>query len=144
MSTHEITSPVPVPAGGATQTSRRRAPWRSPRRALANSRWLPLPVVLAGTFMVVLDFFIVNVALPSMESDLGASAGAIEWVVAGYALTSAIFMITSARLGDRLGYRRAFCLGLALFTLASAACGAAGTPTELVVARLIQGMAAAL
>jgi EmrB/QacA subfamily drug resistance transporter len=94
--------------------------------------------------MVVLDFFIASVTLPSMQSELHAGVSAVEWVVAGYALTSAIFVITSGRLGDRLGYRRVFALGLALFTLASAACGAAATPTELVVARLIQGVSAAL
>ena len=111
---------------------------------MSSSRWLPLPVVLAGTFMVVLDFFIVNVALPSIQSRLHASDSAIEWVVAGYALTSAIFVISASRLGDRLGHRRMFSVGLALFTLASAACGAAATPLELVLARLLQGIAAAL
>jgi EmrB/QacA subfamily drug resistance transporter len=94
--------------------------------------------------MVVLDFFIVNVALPSMQSKLHASDSAIEWVVAGYALTSAIFVITAGRLGDRFGRRRLYSLGLALFTLASAGCGAAATPTQLVIARLVQGVAAAL
>ena len=84
-----------------------------------------LPIVLAGTFMVVLDFFIVNVALPSMQTSLNASSGALEWVAAGYGLTSAVFLITSARLGDRIGRRRVFSLGLALFTLSSVACGAA-------------------
>src|SRR5690348_3798384 len=112
-------------------------------RAL-RSRWAPLPVLLAGTCMVVLDFFIVNVALPSIQSELHASAGSIEWVVAGYALTSAVFLITGARLGDRFGRRRMFATGLALFTISSAACGAAATPTELVVARLVQGVSAAL
>src|ERR687888_1859435 len=92
-----------------------------------TSRWAALPVVLAGTFMVVLDFFIVNVALPSMQADLHAGSGAIEWVVAGYGLTSAVFHITAGRLGDQLGRRRIFSVGLALFTLASAACGLAGT-----------------
>jgi MFS family permease len=101
-------------------------------------------VVLAGTFMVVLDFFIVNVALPSMQSNLHASSGAIEWVVAGYAVTSAIFLITAGRLGDQLGRRQVFSWGLALFTLASGACGAAGTPAELVIARMVQGTGAAL
>jgi EmrB/QacA subfamily drug resistance transporter len=109
-----------------------------------SSQWLALPVVLAGTFMVVLDFFIVNVALPSMQSELRASDSAIEWVIAGYASTSAVFVITAGRLGDRFGRRRVFSLGLALFTLASAACGAAATPFELVIGRLLQGMAAAL
>jgi EmrB/QacA subfamily drug resistance transporter len=126
MTTQELTYAVPD-----------RARW-------TESRWLALPVVLAGTFMVVLDFFIVNVALPSMQSDLGASNTAIEWVVAGYALTSAIFVITAGRLGDRFGRRRMFSVGLALFTVASAACGAAGTPLELVLARLLQGVGAAL
>jgi EmrB/QacA subfamily drug resistance transporter len=94
--------------------------------------------------MVVLDFFIVNVALPSIQARLHAGNSAVEWVVAGYALSSAVFMISAGRLGDRLGHRRVFTLGLALFTLASAACGVAATPTELVLARLLQGVAAAL
>lgn len=126
MTTSEIASPAP------------------PRYPPSWSRWAPLPVVLAGTFMVVLDFFIVNVALPSIESRLHATDSAIEWVVAGYALTAAIFVITAGRLGDRFGHRRMFSLGLALFTLASAGCGAAATPLQLVVARLFQGVAAAL
>src|SRR6478736_4049554 len=108
------------------------------------NRRFALPVFLAGTFMVVLDFFIVNVALPAMQSNLGASDSAIEWVVAGYALTSAIFVIAAGRLGDRFGRRRVFSFGLALFTLASAWCGVAVTPFQLVLARLVQGVAAAL
>ncbi len=108
------------------------------------SRWAPLPIVLAGTFMVVLDFFIVNVALPSIQSSLSASSGAIEWIVAGYGLTTAILLITAARLGDRYGRRRVFSIGLALFTLSSAVCGLADTASVLVVARLMQGSAAAL
>ena len=109
MSTQSIPAVGPAPAAF------------SPTR----SHWLPLPVILAGTFMVVLDFFIVNVALPSMQARLHASNGAIEWVVAGYGLTTAVFLITGARLGDRLGRRRVFTIGLALFTLASAGCGLA-------------------
>lgn len=127
MSTHDFSLPSPVE-----------------RLSNAWSRWAPLAVVLAGTFMVVLDFFIVNVALPSIQMRLHASDGALEWVVAGYALTSAIFMISGGRLGDRLGHRRVFSLGLALFTLASCACGIATTPAQLVIARLLQGVAAAL
>jgi len=129
MSTHDIAS-TPI---GLSRGSR-----------LSTSRWAPLPVVLAGTFMVVLDFFIVNVALPSIQSDLHAASGAIEWVVAGYALTSAVFLITAGRLGDRYGRRRMFSWGLALFTLASTACGVASTPTQLVIARLAQGIGGAL
>jgi MFS family permease len=93
--------------------------------------------------MVVLDFFIVNVALPSMQTDLHASAGSVEWVVAGYSLTSAVFLITGSRLGDRYGRRLLFAVGLALFTLASAGCGLAPSATALVVARLAQGVGAA-
>jgi MFS family permease len=107
-------------------------------------RWLPLRVLLAGTFMIVLDFFIVNVALPSMSTDLHASASAVEWVLAGYGLTLATFLVTAGRLGDRIGRRRMFVIGLGLFTLASVACGAASTPSALIAARLLQGFAAAL
>src|ERR1041384_694155 len=93
------------------------------RRAVGSwSRWAALPVVLAGTFMVVLDFFIVNVAMPTMQSDLHAGANAIEWVVAGYGLAFAAGLITGGRLGDQLGRRRMFTIGLALFVLTSAAC----------------------
>ena len=114
------------------------------RASLLAGHWAPLPVVLAGTFMVVLDFFVVNVALPSMQSDLHASDGAIEWVVAGYALTSAVLLITAGRLGDQFGRRKVFSLGLALFTLASLVCGVAGSAEMLVAARLLQGAAAAI
>jgi EmrB/QacA subfamily drug resistance transporter len=113
------------------------------RRARAG-RWAPLPIVLAGTFMVVLDFFIVNVALPSIDASLHTSSSALVWVAAGYGLTAAVFLITGGRLGDRYGRRRIFSLGLGLFTLASGVCGAASTPTMLVGARLVQGAAASL
>src|SRR3954452_14331570 len=115
-----------------------------PLPRLATSRWAALPVVLAGTFMVVLDFFIVNVAMPAMQADLHAGTGAIEWVVAGYGLTFATLLITAGRLGDRYGRRRMFALGMGLFTLASAACGLATGPAMLVAARVAQGAAAAL
>jgi EmrB/QacA subfamily drug resistance transporter len=107
-------------------------------------RWASLPVILAGTFMVVLDFFIVNVALPSLQSHLHASNSSVEWVVAGYGLTTAVLLITGARLGDRWGRRRVFTAGLALFTVSSAACGVATSPGMLVVSRLVQGAAGAL
>ncbi len=125
-------------------TSTLTAPALPPFARARASRWAALPIVLAGTFMVVLDFFIVNVALPSMQADLHAGSGSIVWVVAGYSLTAAVLLITAARLGDRFGRRRLFSLGLALFTLASAACGAAAGPTALVLARLVQGASAAM
>src|SRR3954466_5854110 len=99
-----------------------------------QTQWKALPVLLAGSFMVVLDFFIVNVALPSMATDLGASQSSLEWVVAGYGLAFAAFLITAGRLGDELGRRRVYAIGLAFFTLASLACGLAPSPTTLVLA----------
>jgi len=86
----------------------------------------------------------VNVALPSMQADLRASTGAIEWVIAGYGLTFATCLITAGRIGDRIGRRRAFTIGLTLFTIASVACGLAPDPGLLIAARLVQGLAAAL
>ena len=133
MTTPQNTSTLPAPLFAGLARAR-------------ASRWAALPVVLAGTFMVVLDFFIVNVALPSMQLELHASGGAIEWVVAGYALDlGRVPDRRPARLGDRFGRRRTFALGLAVFTLSSAACGVApAVPTVLVLARLVQGLGAAL
>jgi EmrB/QacA subfamily drug resistance transporter len=111
---------------------------------LPRTAWAALPVLLAGAFMVVLDFFIVNVALPSIATELGAGESSLEWVVAGYGLTFAAFLITSGRLGDALGRRRVYAAGLALFTIASAACGLAPSPTTLVIARIAQGIAGAV
>ena len=73
--------------------------------ALAVRHWLVLPVILAGTFMVTLDFFIVNVAIPSIQRDLHADSAAIEWLVAGYGLAYAALLITGGRLGDLYGRR---------------------------------------
>src|SRR3954451_17416715 len=113
-------------------------------RSHIQSRWAALPALLAGAFMVVLDFFIVNVALPSIATDLHAGDSSLEWVVAGYGLTFAAFLITAGRLGDEHGRRRVYAIGLALFTVASAACGLAPSPTALVVARVAQGVAGAI
>lgn len=107
-------------------------------------RWLMLAAILIGTFMVALDFFIVNVAVPSLQDDLHAGRSAIEWIVAGYGLALAAGLITGGRLGDIHGLRRLFMIGLALFTLASAACGLAPSTEILIAARLAQGLAAAL
>jgi MFS family permease len=115
----------------------------NPTRHL-KSRWTALPVLLAGAFMVVLDFFIVNVALPSIATDLGAGKSSLEWVVAGYGLSFAAFLITAGRLGDEVGRRRVYTIGLGLFTVASAACGLAPSPTTLVLARVAQGVAGAI
>ncbi len=119
-------------------------PLAASRDGLTLRRWLALPVVLGGTFMVVLDFFIVNVAIPSIERELRTGTAAIEWVVAGYGLAYAAPLIIGGRLGDLYGRRRVFTLGIAVFTLASAACGLAPTAVSLIVARGAQGAGAAL
>src|SRR3954451_15806187 len=104
----------------------------------------PLPVLLAGAFLVVLDFFIVNVALPSIASGLGAGDTALEWVVTGYGLAFATLLIAGGRLGDRFGRRRVYAGGLAAFSAASAACGLAPSAEALIVARMAQGAAGAI
>lgn len=106
--------------------------------------WAPLAVVLTGTFMTFLDFFVVNVALPSIQRELHAGSAAIQLVVAGYGLTFSVGMITGGRLGDLYGRRRMFTIGLALFTATSAACGLATGPSFLVIARILQGGAGAM
>ena len=106
--------------------------------------WAPLLVVLSGTFMTFLDFFIVNVALPSIQGRLHAGPAAIQLVVAGFGLAFAAGMISGGRLGDLYGRRRMFTVGLALFTVTSAACGLAPTAGFLDVARVLQGGAAAM
>ncbi|MGW3038491.1 MFS transporter [Kitasatospora sp. NPDC001159] len=103
-----------------------------------------LPVILTATFMTALDVFVVNVAVPSLQADLGAGPAAVQWVMAGFSLALAAGLVTAGRLGDRYGRRRVFALGLALFTLASAACGLAPTAAALVGSRVAQGLAAAL
>jgi MFS family permease len=106
------------------------------------AKWAPLAIVLCGTFIFVLDFFVVNVALPSIARDLRASAAAIEWLVSGYALTTAALLVTGGRLGDHYGRRRLFSIGLAVFVLASALCAVAPDPSALVAARVLQGAGA--
>jgi EmrB/QacA subfamily drug resistance transporter len=99
---------------------------------------------MMAVFAVVLDFFVVNVALPSVQADLHAGSAATEWIVAGYGLTFAVLIITGGRLGDRYGRRRVFVAGMALFVLASALCGLANSPALLVAARFAQGAGGAL
>jgi EmrB/QacA subfamily drug resistance transporter len=108
------------------------------------AKWAPLAVILTGTFVYILDFFVVNVALPDIQRSLHASAAAIEWLVSGYALTSASLLVLGGRLGDHYGRRRCFCIGLAAFVLASALCALAPDPGFLIAARLVQGAGGAI
>ncbi|MEO3754882.1 MFS transporter [Streptomyces sp. B6B3] len=100
--------------------------------------------MLAAQFMNLLDVFIVNVAAPTVQSDLGASGGSLQLVVAGYTITYAVLLVTGARLGGRLGPGRLFQVGLAAFTLTSLACGLAATTGQLITFRFLQGVGAAL
>ncbi|UXY26054.1 MFS transporter [Streptomyces sp. HUAS TT20] len=104
-------------------------------------RWKALAVCLTAGFMTLLDTSIVNVALPSMEQRLHAAQADLSWVVSGYALTYGLFLVPAGRLGDLRGRRETFIVGVALFTVASAACGLAPTAGWLVVFRLLQGVA---
>ncbi|MFD7863133.1 MFS transporter [Streptomyces sp. NPDC059783] len=107
-------------------------------------RWRALAVCLVAGFMTLLDVSIVNVALPSIREGLHTPESDLQWVLSGYALAFGLFLIPAGRLGDARGRRQVFMTGLALFTLSSAACGAAQSSTWLVVARLVQGLAGGL
>ena len=107
-------------------------------------RWWTLGAVSLGLFMIMLDNTVVNVALPSIQQSLGLSLSELEWVVAGYALTFAALMLTGGKLADLLGRRRIFVAGLVVFTLASLACGLAGSAEVLIGARVVQGIGAAM
>ena len=110
----------------------------------ANRKWLTLAAVSFGLFMIMLDNTVVNVALPSIQRDLGVGLSELEWIVAGYALTFAALMLTGGKLADLLGRRLIFVVGLAIFTASSLACGLAESGDVLIGARIVQGVGAAL
>src|ERR1019366_7432095 len=105
---------------------------------------LGLGLVLAASFMVVLDFSIVNVALPSIRDALGFEGNSVQWVVTAYAITFGGLLILGGRVADLFGRRRAFVIGLVVFALASLLAGLASDATLLVTARAVQGIGAAL
>jgi EmrB/QacA subfamily drug resistance transporter len=107
-------------------------------------RWLALAVILSAAFMDLLDVTIVNVAIPSIQSQMKAGYSAIQWITAGYALAFAVVLITGGRLGDIYGRKRLFMIGMTGFTIASALCGFAASPGMLIGARVLQGGMAAL
>lgn len=109
-----------------------------------KQRSIALAVVALAFVMDLLDNTIVNVAIPTIQANLGASYSAIQWLLAGYSLTFALLLITGGRMGDVFGYKKVFMFGVAGFTVASLLCGVAGSPLMLVGARLIQGAMAAL
>lgn len=106
-------------------------------------KWWTLVLISIATFMLLLDITVVNVALPDIQRDLNASLSSLQWVVDAYSLTLAAFLLTAGSLGDRLGRRRVFSFGFAIFTIASFLCGIAGDPTLLNLARGLQGVGGA-
>jgi len=136
--------------GGARRADDSAAPaarsGAGPRRAVETDEiprrtWIALFVLLAGTFMALLDTTIVNVALPTIRESLGASEATLSWIISGYALAFGLALIPAGRLGDRYGHKWVFFTGLSLFTVASLACGLAQGSTMLIVARVVQGLA---
>jgi MFS family permease len=106
--------------------------------------WAILLVLVFGFFMILLDTTIVNIAIPSISTDLKASLDQILWVINGYILVYALLLVTAGRLGGFFGQRNLFAIGVVVFTAASAACGLAQDPSQLIAFRVVQGFGGAL
>ncbi|RAT94868.1 MFS transporter [Brevibacillus sp. Leaf182] len=113
-------------------------------RTLDRKRWWALFVLLLGTFMVILDSFIVTVANPTIQEQLHASTTQIQFIVASYVLSYAVLLIAGARLGDWQGRKRMFLVGMGIFIVASALCGIPMSGGFLIFSRVIQGIGAAI
>jgi EmrB/QacA subfamily drug resistance transporter len=120
------------------------APSKPLPAAAERRRWLALYVLCAGMLMIVLDVTVVNVALPSIQSDLGFSGSSLAWVVNAYLISFGGLLLLAGRFGDLLGHRRMFLAGLVVFTSASMVCGLAGSQEVLVGARFVQGVGGAM
>ena len=107
-------------------------------------KWFTLAAVSFGLFMIMLDNTVVNVALPSIQEDLGVDLSELQWIVTGYALTFAALMLSGGKLADAYGRRLVFVIGIVVFTVASLLCGLAGSGDVLIAARILQGAGAAL
>lgn len=110
----------------------------------SDRRWSALALIVVAQFMVILDVAIVNVALPSIKSDLGFSQSSLQWVISAYAIMFGGTLLLGGRLGDLLGRRRLFIVGLSLFSLSSLLCGLAWSETSLIAFRAVQGLGGAL
>ncbi|MFN2452415.1 MAG: DHA2 family efflux MFS transporter permease subunit [Candidatus Dormibacteria bacterium] len=126
-----MTQTNPAPDGAATASTERR-------------RWIALYVLCAGMLMIALDVTIVNVALPSIQTDLGFSSANLAWLVNAYLIAFGGFLLLAGRVGDLWGHRRLFLAGLAVFTTASLACGLADSQGLLVAGRFVQGIGGAM
>src|SRR5437899_12478112 len=114
------------------------------RQVMKTQRWSALAVMLCAVFLAAIDFNVVTIAIPSIERGLRTNFGEIQLIVAGYALSFAVLLITGGRLGDLYGRRRMYTIGMTGFTVASALCGLAQSPTALVASRVLQGAFAAV
>ncbi|OLT09625.1 hypothetical protein BJF78_30360 [Pseudonocardia sp. CNS-139] len=112
--------------------------------SISANRRAVLLVVCLGYLMTLLDLTIVNVAIPALSTDLGAALDQVLWVLNGYTLALTVLLVTAGRLGDVYGPRTMFAIGVAIFTVASAWCGLARSPSELIAARVLQGIGAAV
>ena len=110
---------------------------------MKNSRWLSLIILCTGFLLIVVDMTIVNVALPSIQKDLGFSASGLAWVVNAYLIAFAGLLLLAGRIGDLVGRKRVFLAGLGIFVGASVLCGLSFTQPMLVAARFVQGVGGA-
>lgn len=133
-----------VPAASAAPAAPAAPATPAPPAVSDRRRWFALAIVMTAAFMDLVDVTIVNVAIPSIRQDTGASFSSIQWITAGYSLAFAAGLITGGRLGDIHGRKRLFLLGIGGFTVASALCGFAASPEMLVASRVLQGGTAAL
>jgi EmrB/QacA subfamily drug resistance transporter len=139
MTTATTTRHDSIAASGFTADTTVTAPTSSPALSTAG-----LITILVGVLLPLIDFFIVNVALPTMQHDLHATTALLELVVSGYATAYAVLLVLGGRLGDAHGRKRLFLIGIAAFTITSLFCGIAPSATTLVIARVLQGASAAL
>ncbi|GAB3601370.1 MFS transporter [Microbacterium tumbae] len=125
-----------------TAPAERQGPpqWTPPPGVTPARAWVAFAVLLIGAFMSLLDTTIVNVALPTIRDSIDADEATLAWIISGYALAFGLALIPAGRIGDRFGHKWVFFTGLAIFTAASIACGIAQSPTELIVARVVQGL----
>ena len=137
-------TPTPDTPAPDTPTPDTQAPDTPTPATPARRQPLQLALILVAAFMVVLDFSIVNVALPSIERELGMPAAAVQWIVTGYAISFGGLLILGGRAADLFGRRRMFVIGLVAFAVASLAGGLAQDPVLLIAARVVQGAGAAV